>query len=338
MRRAVLWLVLAVLAAGCGEATQVREPDVVVSGGSSPSGDVEAPPGPESTGGGSVRISVVTHGQASSAFWAIVRNGVDAAQRQMNVTVSYRSPDVYSLQRMASLINDAVDNRPDGLVVSIPSPALAAPVRRAVKAGIPVVSINSGSDVYRRLGVLAHVGQPEDRAGLTAGERFAAAGVRRGLCLKQEVGNAGLDRSCRAFASALRRAGGTSRVLEGDLQNPSLTRRRLAAAVAGGRADGVLTLNDSGAEAALAVVHDDAVRLGTFDLSPEVLEAVRSGRMDFAIDQQPYLQGYLPVVLLAERARYGLFPVQRGLIRTGPNVVTRKTAARVLRLNRRGIR
>jgi len=106
---------------------------------------------------GAVRIAVVTHGPASSKFWAIIRNGVEAASRTLDVLVDYRAPDVYSLARMSEMIDEAVAGRPDGLVVSIPEPGLAPAIRRAVKAGIPVVSINSGSAIYRRLGVLAHI-------------------------------------------------------------------------------------------------------------------------------------------------------------------------------------
>src|SRR5215204_1473968 len=186
-RFAALLLLLAALA-GCGSTTVRQEPSLTVTGGDPGRTGVAAP-----TGEDAPRISVVTHGQASSPFWAIVRTGVEAAQRQMNVQVDYEAPDVYSLQRMVALVDDAVASKPDGLVVSFPEPGLAPAIRRAVKAGIPVITINSGSDEFRSLGVLAHVGQPEGRAGLAAGRRLARAGVRRALCVNQQVGNIGLD-------------------------------------------------------------------------------------------------------------------------------------------------
>jgi simple sugar transport system substrate-binding protein len=289
------------------------------------------------------RIAVVTHGQASDPFWAIVRRGIDAAARETGVAVSYRAPDTYSIARMRQLVEQAIDDRPDGLVVSLPDArALAPALRRAERLGIPVVSINSGSESFRRLGILAHVGQPEWRAGLEGGERMAAAGVRRALCVNQEVGNQGLDLRCRAFAAGLRRAGGTTRVLAVRQQDPGQAERRVAQAVASGRYDGLITLGPGGAAPALAALRAGGlgarVRLATFDLSPEVLAAVRSGRMLFAIDQQPYLQGYLPIVLLAQRARYGLFPANGELIPTGPHFVTRATAGQAVRLSREGIR
>jgi simple sugar transport system substrate-binding protein len=288
-----------------------------------------------------VRIVVITHGQASSPFWAVVRNGVEAAARQMDVVVSYRAPDIYSVERMKALIEQAVERRPDGLVVSLPEAAIEPIVRRATRAGVPVVTINSGSDVYRRLGVLAHVGQPEGRAGLASGRRLAARGVRRALCVNQQVGNQGLDARCAGLAHAMRRIGGRSRVL-GVSDASRRTPGRIARAIRTGDVDGVLTTNSkTGMQAVQAVRRlrrAREVKIGTFDLSPEVLSAVRSGRLQFAVDQQPYLQGYLPVVILAQRARYGLFPAQGEVIPTGPNFVTRGTAAKATELSRRSIR
>jgi simple sugar transport system substrate-binding protein len=343
MSRAVAWaccLALALVPAACGDTgPQVREPDLVVRG-TGPK--APAPAAPDSgSPADAIRIAVVTHGQASSPFWATVRNGLEAAGRQTDVSISYRSPDTYSVPRMQSLIDEAVATKPDGLVVSIPSAGVAGAIRRAVRAGIPVVSINSGLDRSRALGALAHVGQPEERAGRAAGERLVRAGVRRGLCVDHEVGNAGLAARCRGFARALKRVGGTARMVPVNVQDLSNVRTVLAEAIRAGRIDGVLTLNTDAAEAAAEALGGRAgagVRLATFDLSPGVLEAVRSGRIAFAVDQQAYLQGYLPIVLLAERIRYGLFPSAPRVYATGPAFVTRATAARVLALSRRNIR
>ena len=210
-----------------------------------------------------------------------------------------------------------------------------------MKAGIPVVTINSGSDISHGLGVLAHVGQPERRAGLVAGRRLAASGVRRALCVNQQVGNIGLDARCAGLAEAMRAAGGRSTVIGVDDQSPA-TPKRIAAAVARDQIDGMLTLNaTTGMEAVQAVRRAGAaarVKIGTFDLGPDVLRAVQEGRLRFAVDQQAYLQGYLPVALLTQRARYGLFPDEGGVIATGPHFVTRANAEQAIELSRRSIR
>jgi|1186.fasta_scaffold79826_2 simple sugar transport system substrate-binding protein len=341
MRRALLLCALAVLLGGCGRAAEVREADLVSDGPTPTAASRPAPNGP-TRDRGDVRIAMVTHGQAASGFWAIVKNGSDAAARQLGVVVTYRSPDVYSVARMRQLIDEAVASRPDGLVVSIPTPALGGAIRRAVRAGIPVVSINSGSDDFRRLGVLAHVGQEEGPAGEAAGLRLAQAGVRHVLCINHEVGNAGPDTRCRGLAKAMRTVGGTSRVVAVNVRDAGVAEGQLAAALRDRTVDGALTLSSDGAAAMLAALRRSGragrITLGTFDLSPEVLRAVTGRRIAFAIDQQAYLQGYLPVVMLAQLARYGLFPAQSEVLPTGPHFVTRATAEQAIRLSQRGIR
>jgi simple sugar transport system substrate-binding protein len=327
-----LLVMLIVILAGCGGTETVREPGVQVSGTPSAS-PVRGAPVPD----GAVRIAVVTHGPASSKFWAIIRNGVDSAARRLDVLVDYQSPDVFSVERMSELIDQAVATKPDGLVVSIPSPGLAPAIRRAVKAGIPVISINSGSDVFRSLGVLVHVGQVEDRAGLEAGRRLADAGVRRALCVNQEANNTGVDARCAGLAKAMREAGGRSRVLhvvDDDPRTPS----QIAAAVAADGIDGVLATNSIGGLAAAKGLAGQDVEIGAFDLGPDVLKAVEKGELAFAVDQQAYLQGYLPIEMLALRARYGILPAQHDVVATGPNFVTRENAAQALELSERSIR
>jgi simple sugar transport system substrate-binding protein len=338
VRRALCLCGVLLVLSACGETRQVREPDLVVRADATRGATLPRVSDAVASGD-ALRIAVVTHGQAANPFWVVVRNGIDAAARQVDASVSYQSPDTYSIPRMRALIDAAIAGRPDGLVVSIPSPGVEDAIRRAIRAGLPVISINSGSAASPRLGALSHIGQREHRAGAAAGARLARAGVRRGLCVKQEAVNVGLSARCRGFADALRRAGGDAESLAVDVQNRGATRQRVAEAVRSRRIDGVLTLDTEAAEAALdALRGDEGIPLATFDLSPRVLEAVRDARMEFAVDQQAYLQGYLPVVLLAQKIRYGLFAGEGELIPTGPKFVTRTTAGRVVRLSERGIR
>lgn len=331
MRRLAL-LLGALLLAGCGDRREVREADLVL-------GDRMQEPAPREPRPAGLRIAVVTHGQASSPFWTVVRNGIDAARRQVDVNVDYRAPDVYSVQRMAELVDEAIASEPDALVLSLPDQRIAVAARRAVVEGIPTVTINSGGEMSRATGAITHIGQPEDRAGLEAGRRLARAGVRRGLCVNHEVGNGALDVRCAGFARAVRAAGGTTRVVGVDVKSGGAA-RRLAEALRG-NVDGVLALSADGAQAVLdaqRIAGRPDLELATFDLSPEVLDAVKDGRLIFTVDQQPFLQGYLPVVLLSQRVRYGLFPVPEDVLDTGPNFVTKDNADQALRLSRRAIR
>ncbi|GIV79343.1 MAG: sugar ABC transporter substrate-binding protein [Litorilinea sp.] len=290
-----------------------------------------------------IRIVVVSHGQASDPFWSVVKNGVDQAARDMRVQVEYQAPQTFDMVAMAQLIDAAVASKPDGLVVSIPDPdALGDSIRAAVEAGIPVISMNSGSDVAKELGVLNHVGQTEYEAGYGGGQRMAAAGATHALCVNQEVGNVALDLRCQGFADAMAEAGGTVEVLAVGLADPVDAQQRIAAALtANPDVDSILTLGPTGAAPALAALEEAGllgqIKLATFDLSPEVLEAIRDGNMLFAIDQQQYLQGYLPIVLLT-LYKENLNTVANDVIMTGPGFVTQETAAQVIELSAAGTR
>jgi simple sugar transport system substrate-binding protein len=336
---------VALLAAGCGKTVETREPDLSAKP-ASPT-DLSRPKPRPDAGAPSpskrVRIAVVTHGQASDPFWAIVRSGIERAAHEVGASVSYTAPDTTDMGRMRTLIRQAVASRPDGLVVSIPdAKALAPAIRAAVKSGIPVVSLNSGTDVSRRLGVLAHVGQPDEDAGFAAGERMAHEGVRRAICVEHERGNAGLAARCRGFGRALSRAGGSSAVVDVNLQDRHAAEQKIADAVIEQHVDGMITLGPGGTIPAIGGLKLDrllgSVRLATFDLSPEVLDSLRAGQIDFAVDQQPFLQGYLPVMFLAQNARYGLLPAKGTLVPTGPSFVTRENVDAVSALTKQGIR
>lgn len=289
------------------------------------------------------RIVVITHGQASDPFWSVVKRGVDDAARDMRVTVEYQAPGTFDMVAMAQLIDAAVASDPDGIVVSIPDPdALGDSIRAAVAAGIPVISINSGSDVAADFGVLAHIGQTEYEAGYGAGQRLAEAGATNAICVNQEVGNVGLDLRCQGFTDAMAEAGGTVEVLAVDLADPVGAENSIAAALtADSTIDTVFTLGPTGAAPALAALEASGqlgtIKVATFDLSPEVLEAVRDGNMLFAIDQQQYVQGYLPIVYLTLNLENLNTPGSL-LVPTGPGFVTADTAARVIELSAAGTR
>lgn len=297
-----------------------------------------------STGRDTVRIVFVTHGQSADPFWSVVSNGARDAARDLGVSVQYQAPTRFDMVEMSNLIRATTAARPHGLVVSIPdAAALAGAIRAATDAGIPVMSINSGADAYRDLGVLAHIGQTEYEAGMAGGERLAAAGVRHVLCINHEVGNTAQDLRCRGLADALAASGARTTVLGVDLADPDDAQQRIAGALrAGPDIDGMLALGPGGADPALAALHAtgraDGMAFGTFDLTPRVLEAVRDGDMLFAIDQQQYLQGYLPVVLLVKYLETGALPGGGDVILTGPGFVTSDNAAAVIELTERGIR
>jgi simple sugar transport system substrate-binding protein len=289
---------------------------------------------------GDITIAVVTHGQASDPFWSVVANGVNQAAEDLGVTVSYNAPEEFDMVALAQLIDAAVADQPDGIVISNPDPdALSEAIQGAHDAGIPILSINSGSDAYAELGLLTHIGQTEFEAGVGAGERMAEAGVTNTICVNQEVGNVALDLRCEGFAEGL--GGIPSEVVAVELTDPTGAQAAIEAALsADDTIDGLLTLGPTGADPALAALEaagSDA-QIATFDLSENVLTAIDEGRMLFAIDQQQYLQGYLGVQVMTLFVQYGLLPGGGDVIRTGPGFVTQETAAQVIDLAAEGIR
>ncbi|GHF37736.1 simple sugar transport system substrate-binding protein [Deinococcus metalli] len=287
-----------------------------------------------------IRIVVVSHGQAADPFWSVAKNGAEEAAKEMGVRVEWRAPDTFDMVRMSQLIDAAVASKPDGLIVTIPDKtALSAAIQRAVKAGIPVVSMNSGSDVAASLGILAHVGQDEYPAGVGAGKRMKALGVTKAVCINQEVGNASLDARCKGFFDGL---GSKGDVLPVKIGDPTAIRNAVTAYMQKNpTTNGILTLGPSAAEPVLSALEAgnmlSKVKFGTFDLSTGVLNALSANKMTFAIDQQQWLQGYLPVVLLTNYKRYGLMTAS-DIIYTGPGFVTPQNAKQVVDLAKKGIR
>jgi simple sugar transport system substrate-binding protein len=296
-----------------------------------------------------ITIEVVTHGQAIDGFWGVVRNGVKAAAADMGVTVNYSAPDAESdMVKMSQLIEAAIAKKPNGIVVSIPNPdALGPSIKKAVEAGIPVISMNSGSDVFKSLGVLAHVGQTEYEAGLGAGTRFKDAGVTNAVCFNQEVGNQALTLRCNGFFDGLYGEGGADKgkVLTGNISDPAGMQATMAAALSADTTiDGVMTLGPTVAVPALAAVEaagkTGAIHVATFDLSADILTAIKDGKMDFAIDQQQFIQGYLPIVMLVQYAETRNLATGNGagLVMTGPGFVTKENAEAVIALAAKGLR
>jgi simple sugar transport system substrate-binding protein len=293
-----------------------------------------------------LKFYVVTHGQSSDPFWSVVKKGVDQAAHDMCVTAIYEAPTstTFDVVGMSHLIDTAVATHPDGLVVSIPDPnGLGPSIKAAVAAGIPVISINSGSEVAKSLGVLVHIGQTEEQAGIGGGEKMGAAGVKHALCVNQEVGNAALALRCKGFKEGLFSAdGGTVTEIGVNLSNPTQTQQTIEAALQHDPTiDGILTLGPTGASPAIKALQDlnklGQIKLATFDLSSDVLNAIKGGQMLFAIDQQQYLQGYLPIVLLT-LYRTNLNTIANDILQTGPGFVTSSNVNQVIQLTAQGTR
>jgi simple sugar transport system substrate-binding protein len=283
-------------------------------------------------------IAMVTHGDGGS-FWSVAKRGAQQAAKDLGVTLRY-SESNNDPRRQAQLINTAVSQRVQGLAVSAPNPAaLKSALARAARANIPIITLNSGADQFKSLGAMTHVGQTETVAGKGAGERLKAAGAKKLLCVIHEQANIGLTQRCQGARQGF--GAGVSNLQVAGTGNISTTKSQIQAKLQSDRSiDAVLALNPD-----IAIAAQDAVaaarsraRLATFDLSGTVINSIKSGMILFAIDQQQYAQGYLPVVLLYLN-RINAHELGGGLpILTGPGFVTKANAAKVEALAKKGTR
>jgi simple sugar transport system substrate-binding protein len=200
-----------------------------------------------------------------------------------------------------------------------------------VAKGIPVITINSGTEEQsKKIGALMHVGQPEYDAGKGAGIRAKAAGVKSFLCVNHYITNPASIERCRGYADALGVELGRQMIDAG--QDPGEIKSKVMAFLQANRdTDGILTLGPTSAHPTLAALEEmgksGQIHFGTFDLSSEIATAIKSDVISFAIDQQPYLQGYLPVVILTNLTRYGVVPGNS--INSGPGFVVKGNIALV---------
>jgi simple sugar transport system substrate-binding protein len=323
---AMLVLGLAAFVAACGD-------DDDDGGGNGGGDDVSLSQGRD------LSIAVITHGEGDT-FWAVAKAGAEKAGEDMGVEVKY-SESANDPQRQAQLIDSAVTEKVDGIATSAPNPdAISDSLRKAVDAGIPVITLNSGQSDSADLGAITHVGQDETVAGEAAGRRLAEGGdAGKLLCVVHEQGNIGLEQRCDGAREGF--GGEVENFQVRGVADVATTLTEIQSKLETDDAIGsVLTLNPD-----IAVAARDAVRgagseaqVATFDLSGDVVQAIKADEILFAVDQQQYLQGYLPVVFLTlfqENAN----TVGGGLpVLTGPGFVDKGNADTVEQLAEEGTR
>jgi simple sugar transport system substrate-binding protein len=296
----------------------------------------------EKSGGGSggygYSIAVVTHGGAGDSFWSIVKAGAEKAGKDEGDEVTYSSDS--DPQKQAQLIDLAVNQKVDGLVVSMANPgALKASIQRAVQAGVPVITINSGGAESKSFGAINHVGSDESVAGTAVGAQLKAIGLKKVLCVIHEAGNVGLEQRCAAVNAAL--GSGTATNLQVDNNALPAAQSTIKAKLQADKSiDGVVTLGGQIANVAATAIAGagSSAKLATFDLDADVAKAIQTGKILFAVDQQPYLQGYLPITMLT-LFKSNLNVVGGGSpVLTGPTLVTKENAAEIEKLAAGGTR
>ncbi len=321
----------ALVAAGCGGSSNKNSSGKsTASGGGSQKVDL--------TQGTNLTFAMVTHSDEGS-FWSVVKKGAQQAAKDEGVKLIW-SPSNNDPQKEAQLIDAAVSQKVDGLAVSVPNAdAIKGSLAKAKAAGIPIITLNSGAEDFQKLGAITHVGQTETIAGKAAGEKLKAAGVKKVLCVIHEQNNIGLAQRCQGVKQGF---GGpvTNQQVKGTADIATTQTEIKSKLQADKSYDGVITLNPDIAAAAKTAIKGAGsnAKLATFDLSPQLITDIKNGDVLFAVDQQQYLQGYLPVVFL-KLYKTNANTVGGGLpVLTGPGFVEKSNAATVEKLAGQGTR
>ncbi|MGW8552668.1 sugar ABC transporter substrate-binding protein [Streptomyces tubercidicus] len=282
-------------------------------------------------------FAMVTHSGDGDTFWDIVQNGAQQAAVKDNIKFVYGHDK--EGQRQSQLVQSYIDQKVDGLIVSLAKPnALKDVVAKAEKAGIPVITVNSGVEESKAFGALSHIGQDETVAGEAVGEELNKRGRKKALCVLHEQGNVGHEQRC----------DGAEKTFKGDLQKlyvegtnmPDVQSSIESKLQADSDIDAVVTLGAPFAATAVKAKEQagSKAEIDTFDLNAQVATGLKDGSLGFAVDQQPYLQGYQAVDLLW-LYKYNSDVLGGGKpVLTGPQVITKKDAAALQDYTKRGTR
>ncbi|MCX4817925.1 sugar ABC transporter substrate-binding protein [Streptomyces sp. NBC_01239] len=276
-------LVGALFAAGCSSSSGGKKS--TEEGGAASAGKATTP---------RMTVAMVTHAAPGDTFWDLVRKGAQAAAAKDNVRLVYSSDP--SAGNQANLVQNAIDQKVDGIALTAAKPdAMKDVVAKAKSAGIPLVGFNSGVEDWKKLGMLEYFGQDENIAGQAFGKRLTQLGAKHALCVIQEQGQVALEARCAGVKKGF--SGKTDILYVNGTDMPSVKSTITAKLTQDSSIDQVVTL---GAPIALTTIQSlsdsgSRAKLATFDLSKDLVKAVQDGKIEFAVDQQPYLQGYLAV-------------------------------------------
>jgi len=285
------------------------------------------PAAPAAPAQGELNFVFVQHALCAwDSFWCTVEDGINTAAKQMGVKATILGPDKFDLEKTAALIEQAVASKPDGLGVTVTDVTLfKAPIMKAIEAGIPVVAYNNGKGpIEDGIPYLTFLGQDEYQGGYQSGKRMLEAGAKYGVCVNHQVGNGALDTRCKGFTDAFAEKNAKAEVLSVKGEDTAAAQTTISDYYAANpQADAFLTLGPSSANPFYAFLEAEGVKgvlHGTFDISPEIEAKIKDGTTMFAIDQQPFLQGYGTVAYLMLNKRFGILPALP-VTPTGPGFI-----------------
>jgi simple sugar transport system substrate-binding protein len=284
-------------------------------------------------------FAMITHAAPGDTFWDIIRKGATAAAGKDNVTLNYSSdPDP---TKQATLIQDAINSKVDGIAVTDPAPAAICPsIKKAVAAGIPVVMFNAGVTNWQQCGGMSFFGQDESIAGLAAGKRLASEGAKRVLCVLQAQGQVQLEARCNGVKQGLGSEGTMEKLYVQGTNNSAMLSSMTGQLTRDKNIDYVITLGAPVALIALQSVSQahSSAKVVTFDTNPALVSKIKSGQVKWAVDQQPFVQGYLSVDSLWLYKVNGNILGGGQTVLTGPSFIDSSNIGKVAVFAQRGTR
>jgi simple sugar transport system substrate-binding protein len=298
------------------------------SGGGREQTDDSDSGGGNAPGSSGYTIAMITHETPGDTFWDKIKSGAQQAAKDTGVTLRYSNdPDA---SKQAVLIQNAVDSKVSGIATTLVTPnALAGSVKAATDAKIPVAGFNSGIDQYKDLGALMYFGSDENLAGQTAGQRMGQAGAKHPLCVIQAAGSVALEARCAGVKSAVP---GTENIQVNGADDSAVVSTLQAKLSQDKSIDYIVTLGAPIAVNALKAMDaaGSSAKLVTFDLNQEAAQNIQDGKIEFSIDQQPYVQGYLAVSSLYLYLKNGNDIGGGKAVLTGPSFVDKSNIATIL--------
>ncbi|MEU1528792.1 sugar ABC transporter substrate-binding protein [Streptomyces fagopyri] len=327
-RTAAAVIAVIALAAGCSSSGG-KDSEDKASGSGSGAGKAAGTP--------RLKIAMVTHSGEGDTFWDIVQSGAKAAAGKDNVDFLYSNDKEANGQ--AQLVQAAIDKKVDGIVVTLAKPeAMKDVLAKAEAAGIPVVTINSGAEFSKQFGALAHFGQDESVAGEAIGDELNKRGLKKAVCVIHEQGNVSLEQRCAGVKKTFH---GSVENLNVDGTNAPASQSSIEAKLQATKGiDAVITLGAPIAAVAVKAKADagSKAEIDTFDLNAEVVKRLKAKEVGFAVDQQPYLQGYEAIDMLWLYKNNGDVLGGGKTVLTGPAIVTEKDAPQLEKYTARGTR
>ena len=283
-----------------------------------------------------IKIALITHAAPGDTFWDIVRKGAEEASAKDNVELLYTSDPEGG--RQAQLIEQAIDQKVDGIAVTLAKPdALKDALQKATAAGIPVVSLNAGESVFSQLGAFTHFGSDERLAGVAVGEKLQAEGLKKPICVIQEQGHVGLEARCAGVkekvpATEILYVTGTDMTQVSSTVTAKIQAATDTDVVIGLGAPYTLTMLKA------VTAAGSQVKVASFDMNAELAQKIADGEVLFTVDQQPWLQGYGAIDAIWQNTRGG-FEVGGGQdVLTGPSIVDKAATADALKFAPQGVR